>query len=88
MENPTDPQFSRRNIRDRSTALLLVGIVMLLPPIAGVSLVDGDIGGLPIPLLYVFVIWALLIAGAAAIARPLRDSDDTIPSVDPPDTDS
>ncbi len=56
-------------------ALLLVGIGVLLPPIAGISLVDAKIGGVPVPLLYIFIVWALLIAGAALLARPLRDSE-------------
>ena len=57
-------------------ALLLAGIMVLLPPIAGISLVDAKVGGLPITLIYVFVVWALLIAGAAALVRPLTDNRD------------
>jgi len=85
LDNPVDPQFSRRNIRDRSVALLLVGIVMLLPPIAGISLIDEKFLGVPVPLLYVFAVWALLIAGAALLARPLRNSEETPPATDPTD---
>ena len=83
MADSTDLQLSRRKVRDRSVALLLVGIAFLMPPIAGFSLIDSDIGGIPIPLLYVFLIWAILIAGAAMLARPLEDSEKATSSSEP-----
>ena len=61
--------------RDRSIALVVVGIALLMPPLVGVSLVDGSIVGVPVPLVYVFVVWVTLIAAAAALARVLRSSD-------------
>jgi hypothetical protein len=70
-----DAPESRRKAHDRSIALVWVGIAFLMPPIAGISLIDDNVGGIPFPLLYVFIVWAVLIAGAAALARPLRDSD-------------
>ena len=85
MTDRTDPQLSRRKLRDRSIALVLVGVILLMPPVVGISLIDGKLGGVPIPLLYVFAVWALLIAGAVALARPLRDSDKTMASAEPPD---
>lgn len=77
MKNNADLQLSRRKVRGRSIALLLAGFAFLMPPIAGISLIDHDIGGVPVPMLYLFAIWALLIVGAFALARPLRDSEDT-----------
>lgn len=85
MTDQSDPQLSRRKLRDRSIALLLAGIVLLMPPVVGISLVDGKIGGVPVPLLYVFIVWALLIAGAAVLARPLRDSDKSTAADESPD---
>ncbi len=82
MIDRTDLHRSRRKIRDRSIALLLAGSVALLPPIAGISLIDVKIAGVPTPLLYVFLVWALLITGAALLARPLRDSDAAISATD------
>ncbi len=78
-------QLLRRKVRDRSIALLLVGIAFLMPPIVGISLIDDKVGGVPIPLLYVFVVWALLIAGAAALAHPLRDSEKSTVAAEIPD---
>ncbi|MEM7043256.1 MAG: hypothetical protein AAF543_10650 [Pseudomonadota bacterium] len=81
-------QLSRRKARDRSIALVLVGIVALTPPIVGVSLIDGGIGGIPAPFLYVFGVWSALIAGAAALAGPLLDTEDSPSSAEPLDPDS
>ena len=72
---PTDLQLTRRKTLDRSIVLLIVGAVLLMPPIIGISLVDMKVAGIPVTVLYVFLIWALLIVGAAVLARPLRDSD-------------
>lgn len=52
-------------------AILLVGIALVMPPFAQVVLVDTNLFGLPIPLLYIFTVWAALILGAAVMARPL-----------------
>lgn len=64
-------QLSGRRARDRSMAILLVGIAMVMPPFAQVVLVDASLFGLPIPLLYIFTVWAALIFGAAVMAGPL-----------------
>lgn len=77
MKNNADLQLSRRKVRGRSIALLLTGVAFLMPPIAGISLIDSDIGGMPVPMLYLFAIWAFLIVGAVALARPLRETEDT-----------
>ncbi len=70
-------QLSRRKVRDRSIVLLLVGTVLLMPPVAGIILTEGSIGGIPLPLLYVFVVWSALIVGAAALGRALLDTDES-----------
>ncbi len=67
--------LSRRTAPDRSIALLLVGTVLLLPPLATIFLIDGTLAGVPIPLLYILIVWGLLIAGGAVLARPLREND-------------
>ncbi len=80
MKENAGPYDAQRKVRDRSLALLLTGIGVLLPPIAGISLIDVRVLGVPLPLLYVFAVWALLIAGAMLLARPLRDSEQTSPA--------
>lgn len=69
-----------RRARDRSVALLLVGTVVLMPPIAAIFRIDGTLFGVPFLLVYIFVVWLLLVAGAAALARPLESGDTPAPS--------
>ena len=80
MTDSAELGLARRKARDRSIALVVAGTALLMPPLAGVSLVDGTIAGMPIPLVYVSVVWAGLIAVAAAIARPLQNSETTASS--------
>ena len=50
--------------------------MLLLPPIGAIALLDANVFGLPLPLVYVFTVWALLIGAAALLARPLQDRSD------------
>lgn len=82
MTERRESRVTGRKIRDRSIALVLVGTILLLPPVAGISHVDSKIGGIPVSLLYVFTVWAFLIAGAAALSRALLDSQSAAPPGD------
>jgi hypothetical protein len=53
--------------RQRLAALGLLGIPLLSFPL--LSLPQGEWAGLPAPYLYLFGVWALLVALAAAIAE-------------------
>ena len=53
--------------RDRMFGLFAAGLVLLNPPI--LDLVGGTLFGWPALYLYIFVIWALLIAGVALISE-------------------
>jgi len=64
-----------RRARDRSAVLLFIGVVLMLPPLAGIGLSDKLLFGIPVTLLYVFVVWAGLIVGGAVLAKPLRAFD-------------
>lgn len=75
MAGNSDLQLSRRKTRDKSVALLIVGIVLLMPPIVRTSLFEGSILGIPYTVFYMFSVWALLIISAAIISPRLRDGD-------------
>ena len=75
MQPSEDKQIGGIKLRDRSFALVVFGVALLLPPIAGLSLIEAKVFGLPFPVIYAFSVWALLIIGAALLARPLRQSD-------------
>jgi hypothetical protein len=80
-------RLGHRKTRSRSVALLLTGLALLLPPIAGVALNEMTIFGVPFALIYIFAVWALLIAGAALLARPLwagQDAELSSAPTDPP----
>lgn len=66
----------QRKARDRSLALLLGGIVFLMPPVAGIFRIDGSLFGIPIVLLYVFLIWLLLVACAFRLRPALQSLDE------------
>ena len=58
--------------------LPLLGVLALLPPFANIFDLDARIAGIPLTGLYLFVVWGLLIFGAARLARPLREHDESI----------
>ncbi|WP_413206962.1 hypothetical protein [Rhodospirillum sp. A1_3_36] len=64
-------RLDHRRVRDRSTVLLAVGVALLLPPLAGVSLIDVQVLGVPFPLVYLFGVWVGLILGTAGLASTL-----------------
>lgn len=64
-----------RKAQDRALLLPLVGLLLLIPPIANLFQLDVRFAGVPFTALYLFFVWAALIAGAAALSPRLRDSD-------------
>ena len=65
-----------RKTRDRSLILLVLGFVLLMPPVATMFNIDGRLLGIPVALIYLFAIWAALIVCAAWLAGPLLGSRD------------
>ena len=77
MTNRVDQPLRHRKARDRALILPLVGLILLTPPIAGIFQLDAKIAGMPFTGVYLFLVWAILIAGAAMLSRQLRDHDET-----------
>lgn len=88
MSDSRDSLPSRLKIRDRSIVHLLIGIVLFLPPVVGVSQVDAKFAGVPLPLLYIFGVWAVLIVVALMLAGPLSDSEKPSASAETADNDT
>jgi hypothetical protein len=59
--------------RETAALILCLGVAALMPPIALIFGKPGFILGVPVPVLYIFGIWLLLVAGAVAISRILPD---------------
>ncbi len=75
LREPTDQPLRHRKARDRSLILPVAGVILFLPPFAQAFDIDAQIGGVPVPLLYIFGVWAVLILGAARIARRLANGE-------------
>ena len=73
--DPSRP-LSDRKTSDRAIILPLVGCLLLTPPLAGIFQLDIHILGIPFTGFYLFVVWAGLIAGAAALSRRIQKSAD------------
>ncbi len=75
MARRVDQPLRNRKVRDRALILPLVGLLLFTPPVAGIFELEAKLGGVPFVLVYLFAVWAALIAGAAALARRLRAID-------------
>jgi hypothetical protein len=51
--------------------LPVFGLMLFMPPLIGLAVGPGTIAGVPTILVYVFGVWAALIAVAAALCRVL-----------------
>jgi len=71
--DPSRP-LSDRKTSDRALVLLLVGCLLLTPPLAGIFQLDIRVMGIPFTGFYLFVVWGGLIAGAAMLSRSLLNS--------------
>ena len=71
-----DRPLSDRKTRDRAVVLLLVGCLLLTPPLAGIFQIDTRIMGIPFTGFYLFAVWGALIAGAAVLSSRMQKSAD------------
>jgi hypothetical membrane protein len=68
--------LSDRKTSDRALVLLLVGCLLLIPPLAGIFQLDIRILGIPFTGFYLFTVWGALIAGAAVLSRRMQKNAD------------
>lgn len=76
MSDRSGQYMTSRRVRDRSIILLLLGLTLLVSPMASIFEIDEKVGGVPVTLIYLFAVWALLILGAAYLSRGLRRSEE------------
>lgn len=55
--------------------LLIIGAILLMPPVAAVFVLDVTVFGIPLVVFYIFAVWLALIIGAAILAKPLGRMD-------------
>jgi uncharacterized protein (DUF58 family) len=82
--NAPDRSLRHRRLRDRAMILPLIGVFLLLPPVAQIFEIHASIAGLPLVLVYIFAVWAGLIVGTAVLARSLRNAEPGQPPEDAP----
>ena len=76
MSERGEQYLTSRRVRDRSVILLLIGLALLVSPMAGIFEIDAKLSGIPVTLIYLFAVWAGLIVGAALLSRQLRNSSE------------
>lgn len=76
MDRATEYRKARKT-RDRAMVLLSLGIVLLMPPVAGVFELNEKIFGVPVTLVYLFSIWFFLIIATARLAGALTRSEES-----------
>jgi len=72
----SDRPLRHRKTRDRALILPLAGFILLMPPVADIFQLETRLAGVPFTAAYLFFVWALLIAGAAALSGRLRDGSE------------
>ncbi len=73
MAAPKRPVDRKSRVLDRALVVLIFGLVLFMPPIALIFVVDFKLFGVPLALLYLFVVWATLILVTAWLAPRLDD---------------
>lgn len=69
--------MTRRKLIAAALFFTIFGVIALLPPLVLLFRFDTRIAGVPIETVYVFSLWALLIAGARWFSRTLPDDRPT-----------
>ena len=65
--------MTRRKLVSSALFFTLFGVFAFLPPLILLFRFDARIGGVPVETVYVFVLWAVLVAGARWFSRVLPD---------------
>ncbi len=68
--------FRRRRRQDAALVLPVFGIIMLMTPVLQLFSRDAKIFGAPLPFVYVFGMWILLIILAKRLSRLLTKGDE------------
>lgn len=64
-----------RGARDAATMLPFIAIVLFFPPIILIFARPATLFGLPLIVVYIFAVWAIVIAAASLLSRQLGRPD-------------
>ena len=71
--------MDRRKLVSAALFLTLLGVLMILPPLAALFQVERRLLGVPAEVIYLFVCWVLLIAGAFRLSSRLPRETESEP---------
>ena len=71
----SDKGLRARKLRDCAILLPVAGLVLFMPPVAGIFALPGRVFGVPAPVAYLFFVWIALILAARMIGRRLIRGD-------------
>lgn len=74
-DNAVRRSILSRKARDAALALPLIGLVLIMPPIAQIFGIPGRIFGVPVIVAYLFLVWAALIWAARRISRLIVETE-------------
>src|SRR5690606_28515961 len=60
----TEPGFDTHGVRDAATILPILAIVLIVPPLITIFAVPIRLAGIPLIVVYLFGVWALVVAAA------------------------
>jgi hypothetical protein len=73
--------MERRKLESAALFLSLLGVLLILPPLAVLFQLERRVLGVPFELIYLFLCWLVLIAGAFWLGRKLpREAEAEPPS--------
>jgi hypothetical protein len=61
--------------RETAALILCLGAALCFPPLALIFAKPAFLLGVPLPVFYIFGVWVLLVAGAAATSRLLPETE-------------
>lgn len=73
--------MERRKLESAALFLTLMGAMLIMPPLALVFQIERRLFGIPFEVIYLFLVWAVLVAGAFWLGRHLPRE----PEADPPE---
>jgi hypothetical protein len=74
--------MERRKLASAALFLTIAGCILLMPPLAVVFQVQRRVLGVPSEVIYLFIVWATLIAGTWWLARRLPGQPGAAPPED------
>lgn len=63
--------MDRRKLESAALFLTLLGVLLILPPLAHLFRLEQRVLGIPVEVIYLFVCWAGLVAGAYVLSKRL-----------------